>query len=418
MQRLIAEIAEAQKYQTRRNQHRQQCKRKQPASVRAGKNDRQTEQRARAHGEEPRGDVDPHEHIQEQRERHEQPEPPPALHAQDCAPENRDRETEEGGDMIHVADRADVLPAVGDVSVPVGQPLREQGKHVHRLQLQHTDERERRAGAAEQMHHPRARPRELRCAQKRQRVERDREKALPAGRTEPCLAAVRRDERRDQREEQIQHGADLRWPEVGAPQPDVPAAEQQREDDRAITAAEHKEDRLLHGGDVQIPARPEAEQKDREKEREKNRGHARIEVRFRFHDTTLRMSHMHDLGAEGREGELRDLEKLLSERDADDGDAPQQTDQRVAERHRQSEEDQPDDVRERRDRAAAVAHLFSERPERQRREFEALQAVGNADDGDAPDDPREDPGKAAEQPAENEPQKVSEKTHDELLVNW
>ena len=95
--------------------------------------------------------------------------------------------------------------------------------------------------------------------------------------------------------------------------------------------------------------------------------------------------------AERGQGELGDFEKLLSEGDADDRDAQNKADGGVFDGERNAADEKPEDVQNRRARAAAVDNLFAERPERQRGEFETLQPDGDADDRDAPDAARQNP---------------------------
>lgn len=110
-----------------------------------------------------------------------------------------------------------------------------------------------------------------------------------------------------------------------------------------------------------------------------------------------------DLSTEGRERQLRNFEKLLSEGDPHDGDAPENAETQVPERHPEAEEDQPDHIGQRGDCPAAVSDILPERAEGQGRELEALFSVGDPDDAEAPEDPGEHPAKAADKAAENEP---------------
>ena len=110
-----------------------------------------------------------------------------------------------------------------------------------------------------------------------------------------------------------------------------------------------------------------------------------------------------DIGAEGRERELRELEALQAEGNTDDRDAPQQPEDRVQQRHLQPSEQKPEDVDQKRPDAALIGDRPAERSERKLSELEALDADGDPDDGDAPQHPPEDPRQSAEDPAENEP---------------
>ena len=87
-----------------------------------------------------------------------------------------------------------------------------------------------------------------------------------------------------------------------------------------------------------------------------------------------------DFRSERRQSELRDFEELLSKRNADDRDAPDQTEQEVADRHLDSEKDQPKDIQKQRYGAAAEYDILSERKKRHARKFEALFSERNTDD--------------------------------------
>ena len=124
-----------------------------------------------------------------------------------------------------------------------------------------------------------------------------------------------------------------------------------------------------------------------------------------------RRSELDHLGPEGRQRELRQLEELLAEGDAHDRQAPQDADQGIAQGHPDPEDQQPQDVRERRHRAAAVDHLFPEGEEGQARELEALQPEGDPYDRQAAQQPRQQPGQPAEKAAQDEPKHIADKTH-------
>ena len=196
--------------------------------------------------------------------------------------------------MVDVADRADVSAVVSHAAVPVGVSARKQGEHVDRLQLQHTDAAKRQTRRAEQPDHPLFDRRKLRNEQERQAVDRDRQKPLPAGGAEPGIGAERGEQRRHQRKEQIQNGKHLRQTGVceqlpesfesallcRQPIPDQP------EDDRAVSAADHKERIPLYRRDRFIAAAAEAKQKEGQQDGDEYGGDLCIMVCFRFHIIT------------------------------------------------------------------------------------------------------------------------------------
>ena len=83
--------------------------------------------------------------------------------------------------------------------------------------------------------------------------------------------------------------------------------------------------------------------------------------------TSLAMAHKwycalirNNLRAEGRQGEPGDLEELAAEGDPDDGDAPEQAGEQVAEGHGNAEENDPEDIGQGRNGAAAGKAAGSE----------------------------------------------------------
>lgn len=104
--------------------------------------------------------------------------------------------------------------------------------------------------------------------------------------------------------------------------------------------------------------------------------------------------------SEGSQGKLCNLEELLAERDAEDGDAQQTSEKEVADCKRESAYEKPDHIDYERDGSTFVADLSSERAEGQTGQFEALHPDWNTDYGHAPDDACNDPAEAAEKTAE------------------
>ena len=93
----------------------------------------------------------------------------------------------------------------------------------------------------------------------------------------------------------------------------------------------------------------------------------------------------HDSRPERHEGQLGDLEVLLSPRYADNSDAEDHTNERVGDRHLDPAEDDPQDIQKERDRAAVFIHdLLAKRIQGNARKLEALQTDRDPDDRYAP----------------------------------
>ena len=118
-----------------------------------------------------------------------------------------------------------------------------------------------------------------------------------------------------------------------------------------------------------------------------------------------------NFSTEGGQGKLCNLEKLFSERNTDDGNAPEYADQEISEGHDDAEKDQPDDIGKGGRCPAAVDNFLAERTEGHAGKFEALPAIRDADDRDAPDNPCKPPGQTAQEPSEDEPQDVADCFH-------
>ena len=117
-----------------------------------------------------------------------------------------------------------------------------------------------------------------------------------------------------------------------------------------------------------------------------------------------------DGGAERDKSELRELEALLAEGDTDDGDAPNDPRKEKADAEFKTAEDQPDHVG---DRVLAEVGLDvrAHGPDRDPRQFEALLAEGDADDGNTPDNTRNEPRERHFKAGEDEPEYVTDRFH-------
>lgn len=118
-----------------------------------------------------------------------------------------------------------------------------------------------------------------------------------------------------------------------------------------------------------------------------------------------------DDGAEGQQRELRLLEALEAEGDADDGDAQQYAVEQGLEGKEDAAEYEPEHVEDGGAGSAAVLDLLAEREEREAGHLEALRAHRDAHDGDAPQRADENPAHALPKPREDEPQYVADNAH-------
>ena len=87
---------------------------------------------------------------------------------------------------------------------------------------------------------------------------------------------------------------------------------------------------------------------------------------------------------ERQKRQLGDLEELPAKGNSDDCDAADNADCGIADCHRDSRHNQPDDVGKQADRTAAVHNFLSKRKECQTGELETLQANRYPNDRDAP----------------------------------
>lgn len=107
-----------------------------------------------------------------------------------------------------------------------------------------------------------------------------------------------------------------------------------------------------------------------------------------------------------------DLEELPAEGNSDDCDAAQNADYGIADCHRDSRHNQPDDVCKQADRPATVHNFLPKWKECQSGKLEALQADWYPDDGDAPQAPCRKPCQPAQKSAADKPQYVSQYAHE------
>ena len=83
---------------------------------------------------------------------------------------------------------------------------------------------------------------------------------------------------------------------------------------------------------------------------------------------------------------MGELEVLLAEGDADDGDVEQHSEEEVRQHDADASEEEPQHIHqgvEASRLAFRLLDLFPERPQSQRTQFEDLHPEGDADDGDA-----------------------------------
>ena len=96
-----------------------------------------------------------------------------------------------------------------------------------------------------------------------------------------------------------------------------------------------------------------------------------------------------DLCAEGSKRKGCELEALSSERNTDDGDAPEKTGKEEAKGKTESTEDEPNDVCDRM-LTKVLVNLFTKGPNNKAREFKALKSERNTDNGNAPEKAEEE----------------------------
>ena len=108
---------------------------------------------------------------------------------------------------------------------------------------------------------------------------------------------------------------------------------------------------------------------------------------------------------------IRDSKTLEANGDTDDGDAVENTEHRVGNRHGQAGQDEPEYVGDKRRRTAAVDDRLPEGRQRERCHLKALPSERNANDGDGEHNPRKTPPNRRDQPAEDDPDYVRDNRH-------
>ena len=93
---------------------------------------------------------------------------------------------------------------------------------------------------------------------------------------------------------------------------------------------------------------------------------------------------LHNLPSKRGQGDVGELEVLLAEGDANDGDIEQATEEHVREPNPNTADEEPQDIHSGVQTAAGglLLHLRAKGPQSQESELQRLQAEGNTDDGD------------------------------------
>ena len=94
--------------------------------------------------------------------------------------------------------------------------------------------------------------------------------------------------------------------------------------------------------------------------------------------------HLHNLPPEGSQGDMSELEVLLAEGDANDGDIEQAAKEHVREPNPDAANKEPEDVHCGVQTSAGgfLLHLRAKGPQSQESELQRLQTEGDSDDGD------------------------------------
>src|SRR6266480_261928 len=122
----------------------------------------------------------------------------------------------------------------------------------------------------------------------------------------------------------------------------------------------------------------------------------------------------HHVGSEGHQHDRNQLEGLDAEGDPDDRDAQDHAADEAVHGEPQAAEDDPDDVADDVQgarHAGAVFDVPSERPQREARQLEGLDAERDRDDQDEHHDPRDDERDREPDPHEDEPENVADGLH-------
>ena len=110
-------------------------------------------------------------------------------------------------------------------------------------------------------------------------------------------------------------------------------------------------------------------------------------------------------------GQTGHFEALEAHRDPDNGDAPQASQNDIAQGHLHSGEQQPENIHQQVRSPRRRRLPPCRRGKRQRGEFEALKAHRDAHNGDAPQAARQHPTQSADESAEEKPEDVADRFH-------
>ena len=116
-------------------------------------------------------------------------------------------------------------------------------------------------------------------------------------------------------------------------------------------------------------------------------------------------------GSEWAQGKFRDLEKLFSKRDSDDRNTQDEAQEEVAKGQQPPAYEEPDDVQEERNRFSFITDFLAEWVQGDAGQLEALQTDRNTDNGDAPQASGAKPSKSTDETAKNDPENISYKSH-------
>jgi hypothetical protein len=120
-----------------------------------------------------------------------------------------------------------------------------------------------------------------------------------------------------------------------------------------------------------------------------------------------------DVSAEGENCELDKLECLQAEGDADNGNTADDTRCEITERHFPTKDKEPKNIHDGM-LLKLNTHIFTEGSEGELGKFEALDAKGDTNDGDAKEKSQDKPRKTEPDATENEPNQIAEKFHDTI----
>jgi len=122
-----------------------------------------------------------------------------------------------------------------------------------------------------------------------------------------------------------------------------------------------------------------------------------------------------DSSAKGHQSKGSQLKALLAKGNTDNGDAPNDTGNRKAKRDAETTEYKPDQVCNGM-LAKIGVYLLTKGEEGKLSQFEGLLAEGNTDDGDAPENAQEEPGKTCTKAGKEEPKNVTQSFHNKSLL--